>query len=263
MPMPAMPVSMVDNLVLRPSGPWIDRKYHYLRKYLDILTKGMKKRWSGALTYIDLFAGPGRCLIVPGQVERNGSPLLALGREFARYVFVESDPRCLEALRKRCDASPQHPKIIFLAGDCNAVIDQVKPDGLSLAFIDPTGIDIHLKTIETLSRGHQVDLLINVQVMDIRRNLVRYRRPGSKLDRFLGGGIETQTLRTPHDVIALYKKRIHALGYGTVEFKDIMVRNVERNAPLYFLLFASKHPRGLDFWSKITAKDESGQLEFF
>jgi len=32
---------------------------------MDIFSKGMKNRWKGNLTYIDLFSGPGRCLIKP------------------------------------------------------------------------------------------------------------------------------------------------------------------------------------------------------
>ena len=60
-------------------------------------------------------------------------------------------------------------------------------------------------------------------------------------------------------------QRIRELGYKTAEFRDITVRNVQRNVPMYFLFFASKNPKGIEFWHKITARDETGQgqLEFF
>ena len=58
----------------------------------------------------------------------------------------------------------------------------------------------------------------------------------------------------------MYKTKISQLGYSTVEYKDIEIRNT-KNAPMYFLLFASKNPKGLEFWSKITNKDETGQYE--
>jgi hypothetical protein len=32
------------------------------------------------------------------------------------------------------------------------------------------------------------------------------------------------------------------------------------NVPLYNLIFASKHPRGADFWDKIAERSETGQL---
>ena len=58
------------------------------------------------------------------------------------------------------------------------------------------------------------------------------------------------------------KERIKELGYQTVEFKDVTIKNT-LNAPMYFLLFASKNPKGLHFWKEITKKDHSGQFELF
>ncbi|MBM3251796.1 MAG: hypothetical protein FJZ11_03340 [Candidatus Omnitrophica bacterium] len=78
----------------------------------------------------------------------------------------------------------------------------------------------------------------------------------------MGGGVDWDKLNSPHDAVKLYKERIKDLGYQTVEFKDITIRNT-LNAPMYFLLFASKNPRGLHFWQEITKKDHSGQPELF
>lgn len=260
-------VSTVDGLVVRPSGSWVRRKYFYLRRYADIFTTGMKRKWPrGGLTYIDLFAGPGRCLIEEEGVEVDGSPLLVLNYGFSQYIFVESDETNLSALKKRCQHSPKHSSIEFVHGDCNEVIHKVNPAGLSLAFIDPTGIDCCFETIRVLTQRRNVDLLVTVQFgMDIKRNFRGYLEtgPGSKLDLFLGGNTEGEKLDNPLDAVALYKKRIKQLGYSTVEFKDMVVRNLKRNVPMYFLLFASRHPRGLEFWRKITSKDDTGQLELF
>ncbi len=262
-----MPASNVDGLAVRPSGPWIERKYFYLNRYADIFTRGMGKKWSrGGLTYIDLFAGPGRCLIESSGQERDGSPLIALNYEFSKYIFVESDRDNLATLRERCRKSPKFPKIEFIEGDCNAVVRKINPTGLSLAFIDPTGIDIHFNTLDALTRNRQLDLLLNVQFnMDIARNFERYLRSeeATKLDLFLGGDFDRKQIRVPRDAFILYKQRLkEKLGYSTVEFKDVVVRNA-KNVPMYFLVFASKHPRGLDFWKKITTRDETGQRELF
>ena len=102
--------------------------------------------------------------------------------------------------------------------------------------------------------------------MDLKRNFKRYLQEGgaSKLARFLGGEWKGSRMEEARDALDLFKRRLsEKLGYSTVQFKDVGVRNYGRNALMYFLVFASKHPRGLDFWKKITRKDETGQMEFF
>jgi three-Cys-motif partner protein len=261
--------SEIDGLVVRPSGIWIQQKYYYLKRYLDIFSKGMKNKWKGNLTYIDLFAGPGRCFIDAIHKEQDGSPLIALQHDFRKYVFVEESKELIEALKKRCKNSPKFNRVEFIEGDCNKVVDRiiphVDPRGLNLIFIDPTGIDIHYKTIEKIVNDKRADLLINVQLgMDITRNFHIYKKKGdtSKLGLFLGGNVDWDKLKKPQDAVKLYKERIKTLGYQTVEFKDVTIRNTQ-NAQMYFLLFASKNPKGLHFWTEITKKDHSGQLELF
>ncbi|MEK6727057.1 MAG: three-Cys-motif partner protein TcmP [Candidatus Omnitrophota bacterium] len=262
-------ISKIDGLVARPSGIWIRQKYYYLKRYLDIFSKGMKNKWGGNLTYIDVFAGPGRCLIESTNQEEDGSPLMALQYDFKKYIFVEESKELIHALKIRCKNSPKFSMIKFLEGDCNSIVDKIIPEvdsaGLNLIFIDPTGIDIYYKTIERIAKEKRVDLLINVQFgIDITRNFLFYKKRGdnSKLGLFLGDNVDWDKLNNPQDAIKLYKERIKELGYQTVEFKDIVIRNT-LNAPMYFLLFASKDPRGLYFWKEIAKKDHSGQLELF
>jgi len=261
--------SEIDGLVVRPSGIWINQKYYYLKRYLDIFSKGMKNRWGGNLTYIDLFAGPGRCLIESINQEEDGSPLIALQYDFKKYIFIEESKELIQALKTRCKNSPKFNRIKFLEGDCNSIVGKITPEvdpaGLNLIFIDPTGIDIHYKTIERIAKEKRADLLINVQMhMDITRNFLSYKKQGdiSKLGLFLGGNVVWDKIKSPQDAVKLYKERIKGLGYQTVEFKDIAIRNT-LNAPMYFLLFASKNPKGLYFWKEITKKDHSGQFEMF
>lgn len=261
-------ISSVDGLLVRDSGPWIQRKYFFLTRYMDIFTRGMKSRWQSHLTYIDLFAGPGRCLIRDTNREVDGSPLIALNYEFSKYILIEQAPENLRALRQRCGKSPKHRSIQIIAGDCNAVIGAVVPEGLSLAFIDPTGIDVHFDTIRRLTSNRQVDLLITVQFhMDMKRNFEQFRKQGSrsKLWKFLGGNVDWSAVKDANAALELFKERIRELGYQTTEFREIPVRNVRRNVPMYFLFFASKNPKGLEFWNNITTRDDTGQyqLELF
>ena len=202
-------VSSIDGLPVRDSGPWIQRKYFFLKRYMDIFTRGMKAKWQGHLTYVDLFAGPGRCLVRDTHGEVDGSPLIALSHGFSKYILLEENPENLRALRQRCGKSPKHRSIQIIEGDCNVGIDKVVPDGLSLAFIDPTGIDIHFDTIRKLTSGRTVDLLMTVQFgMDIKRNFERYRKQGDRSDlwKFLGGDVDWSALRDAKTALELYKQ---------------------------------------------------------
>jgi three-Cys-motif partner protein len=74
-------------------GHWAKEKLHYIRRHCQIFNTGMKRQWS-TRTYIDLFAGPGICLVQTTREEINGSPLLALSCEvpFTHYFFNDVQP---------------------------------------------------------------------------------------------------------------------------------------------------------------------------
>lgn len=261
MPTKNTPIYLVDGLPARLSGPWIRRKHYYLRRYLDIFTRAMQRKWSSSLTYIDLFAGPGRCFIDSIRNGTEGSPLIALAYPFSKYIFIEENSVNLDALAKRCGNSPKSPRISFISGDCNDVVSSIQPAGLSVAFADPTGLDLHFETIRKLTEGRKVDLLLNIQFgIDLKRNFVPYRKDRSPLDQFLGGSVDWRQVNEPRDAIDWFRRKIEGLGYSTAKFK-VEVRN-QKNVPMYFLFFASKHPRGLYFWREITKKDEAGQHEW-
>jgi len=66
-------------------------------------------------------------------------------------------------------------------------------------------------------------------------------------------------------LLDLYRSKLQALGYVEVRWDDEtgyepLIRNAQRRAPMYRLLFASKHPLGHHFWEEVTRRDESGQL---
>jgi len=78
-----------DHLPARPTGQWVQGKNYYLCRYLDIMTHGVVKKWEAKLAYVDLFAGPGRSIIRDTGEEVEGSPVLSLKYEFAKYIFVD------------------------------------------------------------------------------------------------------------------------------------------------------------------------------
>lgn len=103
--------------------------------------------------------------------------------------------------------------------------------------------------------------------MGIRLNLPQFiQTAGAALTDWLGnsdwrkdcdaGGSPSQITRR---IVNRYLGQIRDLGYGTVEDRETEVRTDETNLLLYFMVLASRHPRGEDFWRKATEIGPSGQ----
>ena len=52
-------------------------------------------------------------------------------------------------------------------------------------------------------------------------------------------------------------------GHAEALRDEPLMRNAARKAPLYRLLFASKHPLGTRFWQEVTKRDVYGQRRLF
>jgi len=108
------------------------------------------------------------------------------------------------------------------------------------------------------------------------RNIAQFCERGDETpaDRYFGDRewrtvyAEWQRTRAPGGLhprlMDYYKERLRSLGYAEVLRDDEtgdepLIRNSDRNAPLYRLLFASKHPLGHEFWHKVTQRDLHGQ----
>jgi hypothetical protein len=57
----------------------------------------------------------------------------------------------------------------------------------------------------------------------------------------------------------IYCDQLRQLGYQ--QFDQKVMKSPK--GPLYRLVFASKHERGLEFWEKVTKKDKGGQRDLF
>ncbi len=230
---------------------------------MQLFAVGMSKKWSER-AYVDLFAGPGLCMRDDGAVE-DGSPLIALAKPFTRLVFVELEELDVVALTDRIAERANGDRAVVIAGDCNDVVDQVHAllprDGLTFAFVDPTSWQVRFETIAALTKARRVDLLITFHVGGMRRVADRDQ---PRLDQFFG----TKTWRPfvgrqqleASKLLDVYRAQLAAIGYAIdASTPAIRVVNSQR-APMYYLLFASKHPRGYEFWRKVVAEEETGQL---
>ena len=270
-----------DGLLVRDSGPWAKDKLWYWKRYLDITTNAMvgNPHFSSVL-YVDLFSGPGICEVREGGERIPGSPLIAAStaKPFDKILLCELDDSlasaCEERLLKRGLVESQFK---VLRGDCNQQIDSmvklIPGKALTLAFLDPTGLHLHFESVAKLASYGRVDLLILfADRMDIIRNERLYLdQDESNLDRFMGAGSnwreerESVVLSDSSSIskfyVTCYKRQLAKLGY--IHSDDIPIRDRARNQLLYRLVYATIHPRGLDFWKKSLKRELSGQRGLF
>lgn len=252
-------LSKSDGLPARDSGSWIHTKHKLLAYYADLFATGMKHYWASRV-YLELFSGPGKCFVRENHAEELGSPLKVIEHEFTKFIFAEKNVAAANALAQRLENYPNSTRAEVWCGDCADAIDQfqIPKNSLTFAFIDPTGIGhAPFSLIEKLHKKTRCDLLINVQHgMGIKMNLHQYTEDAdeqSALTRFLGNDSWKKLPRNnPRDffrgVLELYKIQLEALGFAHIG-REVLISN-SKNTPLYLLLFASKHPRGKDFWEK-------------
>lgn len=263
-----------DGLTVRDSGIWAKEKLYYLEHYLDIFSVGMMKKWAGKIYYVDLFAGPGQCRIRETKEEIDGSPLIALKFGFAKYFFFESDPACHRALVARAKARAPEKEVQIIPEDCNDRVDEIElpASGLGLAFIDPTGVSpLAFETIRRLAANRKIDLIINFhEGMGIRMNIhLHTKKEGGALDSFVGSGCWRQKFRNApasidevcREITDEFQDNLRGLGYRMIDRDHIPVKT-DQNSLLYYVIFASKHPRGNEFWRKITLISPYGQRKF-
>lgn len=264
-----------DGLPARASGDWAQEKLYYVAKLMEIFATGQKHRWP-LRAYIDLMAGPGLCKLREGGEQFDGSPLLALRTKtpFTHAIFVELNEEAAAALTTRTAGDTLRPRPTIITGNCNAaeVIQAIRThipgNALTLAFIDMLGLDVTYLTLRALTRDRKIDLAITLQLQDLARNLPAALEAGqdSRITAFLGVSDWPARLRPvpPGERVSafvdLYLEQLRTLGYLHVHQRRAPMKN-SKNAPLYRLLLASKHPRGAEFFAKIERIEYDGQRQ--
>jgi len=255
-----------DGLPAIMIGPWAKDKLFYVKRICNIFNSGMKNSWHTRV-YIDLLTGPGSCIVRGTGEEIPGSALLALqcAVPFTHYFFNDLKPELVAALESR-SANCSYATVRCFNRDCNAAVDEMLPDlpegSLDLCFIDLLKWEMRFESIKKLTQGRNMDLLITFHVGSIRRTI---DRSIGSLDEFfptpdwqekykedMGRGTKPERA-----LLNLYEAGLSEIGYKYVS-DHILERN-SRNARMYYLVFASRHPRGADFWYKVTNRAESGQ----
>lgn len=268
-------VTASDGLPALSVPEHVKEKEFAIARMIGIFNSGMQNKWSQRY-YVELFSGPGRCVIKESGEEVDGSPILAAKSKakFTNYFLADISPDLLEVLRKRIAGLglKELESLLYYPGDADTAVGKLTADlpeartSLGLAVLDPWGWDFSFKTLATLTAGRRLDLVINFPTVFIKRN---WRRDLPQLDRYMNGrgyrkAFESAMIRedpgiTPTRVLLdAYEKELKGIGYKYVR-DQVGVRN-STGLPLYHLIFASRHERGSEFWDKVTSRQESGQI---
>ena len=279
-----------EGLLVRETRKWTVGKIYFLARYIArfiVSMKGLRQHWH-SINYIDLFSGPGKNRSPDGKIIL-GSPLIALTQKqlFDRYYFSDLDENNIIALRQRCNKYTEHTKIMFKAEDANIFVDEVVDDikkndskfesgkwssSLNLAFLDPNGLELHWRTVARLAEL-RTDLIIYYSQMGISRNVLNEINlpPDTSIDLFFGDTAWRNIYKNnPPDnkrlhraLLDYYKNKLGDFGYKVEDPLDEPVFRNSKEAPIYRLLFVSKHPLGNKFWTDVTKRYFDGQERLF
>jgi three-Cys-motif partner protein len=259
-----------DGLPMVETGSYAEDKYDLVRLYCQLFSTGMKDKWRGKRTYLDLYAGPGQCRIKENQKILLGSPLIALSvpDPFDHYVFCERDDEFAEALSRRVSRAER--KISIVRGDCNDSIDRlnalIPADNLVLCFVDPFDIGISLRTIRQISSmGYGVDFLFLLAFqMDAARgdNPRHYSNPkNTKVDNMLGQSSWRERWDSAQRAGDADFARFLAVEFsGAMKSLQYLnnpihrmkrIRTHDKNVPLYYLALYSRHATALKYWDQV------------
>jgi len=272
-------------------GDWTEQKLECVSKYLHAYTTIMNKQ-QFHYAYIDAFAGTGyremendedaNELMFPDLVSsevvgfHDGSARNALEVEppFMKYIFIEKDATRyaeLEELRKEFLLKDRFSEdmIECLRKDANDYLkDLCRKSWKShraLVFLDPYGMQVDWKTIESIAQTQAIDLWILFPLGTVNRLLKRNGeiRPSlrERLDLFFGEPDWYDVFYQVAEQISFFdEEQWQKTGniFTTIEqyfierlqgiFKDVAanplpLRN-SKNVPLYLLCFAAGNPKG-------------------
>lgn len=270
--------ALADDGLPAPSvGNHAEEKYKLVTLYAQLFARAMGRKWS--MSYIDLFAGAGRCRIGDSQRLALTSPtrILGLDVQFDRYVFCDLDEEAASALRVRAARDFPDREVRIHQGDANtlamAIAAQIPPRGtLSFCFLDPYRMDnLQFSTVAALAT-RRIDFLVLIPSgMDGNRNESIYVKSKDKhVERFCGAAdwrhrwaSDKGTNLSFGDFIAKeFGRSMATLDYIDPGLsRSHPVRMDEKNVLLYRLALYSKHELGAKFWTE-TKRYAVPQLNF-
>jgi three-Cys-motif partner protein len=249
-------------------GYWSEMKLDiikdYASEYSKILTAQQKPKLSHV--YIDAFAGAGTHISRKTGDFVPGSPMNALQVKppFREYFLIDLDSEKVGALT---EIAGDRPDVHIYEGDCNSILmNEVFPKvryedyRRGLCLLDPYGLHLNWKIIETAGRSGSIDMFLNFPVADMNRNVLWHNPEGvdqndiERMNAFWGdeswrkiaytstknlfGFLEKEDNET---VAEAFRERLKKVAKFKHVPKPLPMRN-SRGATVYYFFFASQKP---------------------
>jgi three-Cys-motif partner protein len=245
--------------------------------YAQLFTQSMKRQWPQR-TYLGLYAGAGRARLDPGGeiIETSAMNVFRLRDTFTKFIFVDADPRCSNALRARIEALPARFDYTIVDSDVNDSVPAIRgamprfskeSRMIAFSFVDPFAISV----LEELS-AYRMDFLVLLMLgRDARTNWQKYLNDpaDNRIAELLGDPEWRSDWHRSEDqnvirfVARKFNEGMARFGYDPVTPEEMRpVRLPGKNVLQYYLVLYSKHPLAKKFWrSTIAATASQTALE--
>ncbi len=254
------------TLVFDEIGYWSEIKLDIINRYAKAYSQILSSRKNLHHIYIDAFAGSGMHISRTTGGPVRGSPQIALDiiPPFKEYYFIDTDIAKVAELKKLV---AKRPEAYVLHGDCNSkLLTDVFPKVMykdfrrGLCLLDPYGLDLDWKVIETAGQMKSIDMFLNFPIMDMNRNVLWGNPEGVdpadmlRMNTYWGGESWKEVAYRPTptlfgDIVEIKEKnKIIASAFRkrlreVAEFKYVPQPIPMRNsigATVYYLFFASQ-----------------------
>lgn len=277
-----------DKLPVQCVGGWVKDKFYFLESYLNASCKARAKfADNGNAVYIDLFSGPGKCIVRDGKEELTNGALLALSRGeacFNEAYLIDIEQENIDALKQRVDMSVCNVKCDDCNSYCDALINKLrqKKYRYHFAFVDPFAPEaLSFDTLRKLATFERMDMLIHFPIGTIKRNYKFWidNQEETILDAFMGSRAWRDVRNVPPGniyrfFVDFFIKQLQTIGYPQdgLRYIDnqhfdnnisaVSIKNA-RNATMYILVLATKHPLGQKLWTSVLKGNRHKQKSLF
>jgi three-Cys-motif partner protein len=261
-------------------GYWSEIKLDIVKDYASAYSRILAAQTKLGLhhVYIDAFAGAGVHISKTTREYISGSPINALLVQppFREYHLIDIDRQKVELLR---ELVKNRRDVHIHEGDCNRILlEKVFPSvryenyRRGLCLLDPYGLQLDWKVIDTAGKMRSIDMFLNFPVADINRNVL-WRHPEGvdaadlrRMNEFWGDDSWRQIAYTTkrdlfghlekeeNEVVAEgFRQRLLKIAGFKHAPEPLPMRNT-KGATVYYLFFASHKPAAANIITDIFDK---------
>jgi three-Cys-motif partner protein len=191
---------------------------------------------------------------------------------FTKYILCEKDEVNAQALETRVRRDFGHLDCVVLHCDSNTSADVIlralppfsrDNTRLGFCFVDPYSLDLNFATIRALGDTLVDFLILQALQMDGNRNVERYiDDENTRIATYLGKPdwrtrFDADRAKNRGNFIRFladeYQDQMRLIGYQAEKLFEEF-RSTDKNLPLYYLSYYSKHPRGTAFFKEVSKR---------